>query len=1018
MKSPTPKNPDSVYSNEVLNAYPDPVAILDTETRILTTNKAYKEQARHSDSGSLFPPEGTVYLQSLQGPVSEGSDLALKLLLGIKSVVTGEEKIFTGQFQHYKGETGSWFRCHVNYMCESDLMMLTIRDISNSMKRQQLNRDYRQQHKQFFTNSVNGMLITDEQNLILDANLKAAEFTCLNQTELIGRKLTPFLSINLNQEALQKHIRRNGNYLGEFELTRDDEETLPVDIWVKVYRNNEGINVTQWVFAELSRFKNIQRKLSAYEDRLEGSIQEQNGSLNYKNILNHLPVAAYMTDRDGYITYYNEAAESLWGRKPETGKEKWCGSSELLDENNRPLSPGQNPVAKAIRENRTIKGLQAGLKRADGEIIPFLAYITPFTGADGEVDGAMNVVINQSAPLETTEELKRVKHFNELAIESTNLGLWELDLETGEAYYNEYWYHMLGFEKDEVKFTREYFYSLIHPDDRHIPETELSHYINGEKDNYQVEFRLKGKDGKYRWILALARFTEWNMQNKPCKIAGCHLDITDRKHAEQESHINHRLFKQLFNNSPIGIVKLDKDGMIKEINKSFEHIFGYRQDELEGKLLDTVIVPGHLEQQAENLTRASFKGDSFQVEAIRLAKGGEKVPVLIGGVPVDVEGEIDSIYGMYVDISERKKLENKILNLLESEKEARHHLEDMFEEAPSAIALTEGENHEFRFANNQYKELVHNSDLMGKALADALPDIALQGALEVMDRVFETGIQESESENKIVLLINDIPVTRYVNYICKPLFDENDEVYGILYEAIDVTEQVVSKKVIQDSLAEKEVLLGEVHHRVKNNLAIVSGLLELEALSVDDTTAQRYLRKSQSRITSIAQIHELLYRNESLSEVPFHKYIDKLLPEHLQTTVQDNGSVITIRINHVDEVFLNVNQAIPAGMLINEIISQVTGKDEGTNPQNCQLGISLRRNSGSDLIMLELEDECATLPGLLKELHGDNAGNLSAELISVLTGQLHGRIRFDEENLNKLYIEFSPNNHKGPHSAL
>lgn len=1013
----TSLSPDSfaLYTEEVLNAFPDPVAILDSESRILLTNRAYKE-ARQPSGNHLFPPEESVYLQSLQKPVSEGSDLALKLLLGIKSVITGEQTVFTGQFQHHKSNPALWYQCQVSYLSESGGVMLSIRDISSSMKRQNLNREYRQQHEQFFTNSVNGMLVTDEQNLILDANLKAAEFTGLDLSELAGRKITPFISANLSQEALQKHIIREGNYLGEYELNRKGSDTLPVDVWVKIYRNSEGINVTQWVFAEITRFKNIQRKLEDYKERVAGAIQPRTGSLNYEYILNHLPVAAYLTDRDGYITYFNEAAENLWGRTPVTGKEKWCGSSELLDAQNNPVPPEQNPVARAIRENRVISGLQAKFKRPGGEIIPFLAYITPFSGEDGSIDGALNVVINQTSPLETREELKRVKRFNELAIDSTNLGLWELDLDSGEAFYNEYWYNMLGYEKKEIEFTREFFFSLIHPDDYHLPEDELSRYMKGEKDAYQVEFRLRAKDGSYRWVLALARFTEWNLNGEPCKLAGCHLDITDRKQAEQKSQVNYRLFKQLFENSPIGIVKLDKTGVVKEINKSFREMFHFTQAELEGRVLDSVIVPEHLEHQAESLSRTSFKGDSFQVEAIRMDNNGRKIPVLIGGVPVEVDGDIDSIFGMYVDISERKKLENKILSLLESEKEARHHLEDMFEEAPSAIALTEGVNHEFRFANNQYKALVNNQDLVGKPFEVALPELVRQGALEIMNRVYASGIPESESENKIVLRNNGLEVTRYVNYICKPLFDHSGEVYGILYEAIDVTEQVASKQMIQDSLAEKEVLLGEVHHRVKNNLAVISGLLELEALSVKDQTARSYLRKSKSRITTIAKIHELVYRNDTLSEVPFHEYIRKLLPEHLLASGPSADSSPFIRINHVEEVYLNVNQAIPAGMLINEIISQVTGQAPAS--EECRLGISLYRDPSSDLICLELNDACGNLSALRNDEPTNNTDNLSAELIMVLTEQLRGSIRLKDDNPDSICIEFSRNDHKGPHSAL
>lgn len=105
--------------------------------------------------------------------------------------------------------------------------------------------------------------------------------------------------------------------------------------------------------------------------------------------------------------------------------------------------------------------------------------------------------------------------------------------------------------------------------------------------------------------------------------------------------------------------------------------------EIEGKYLDESIVPQSKDNEAHALSAQSFTGDSFQTESIRIDKDGKEVPVLIGGVPVEVDGEIISIFGMYVDISERKKLEDQVFELLEAEKKARIHLQDMFEEALS-----------------------------------------------------------------------------------------------------------------------------------------------------------------------------------------------------------------------------------------------------------------------------------------------------------------------------------------------
>lgn len=122
---------------------------------------------------------------------------------------------------------------------------------------------------------------------------------------------------------------------------------------------------------------------------------------------------------------------------------------------------------------------------------------------------------------------------------------------------------------------------------------------------------------------------------------------------------------------------------------------------------------------------------------------------------------------------------------------------------------------------------------------------------------------------------------------------------------------------IERSLAEKETLLNEVHHRVKNNLAIISGLLELEIMGIENPQLSKHLSSTQSRIKSIAKIHELLYKNESLSHVNFDKYLESMMDSNNMTSGNPHTIISEFALQ---QVVLNINQAIPAGILLNEII--------------------------------------------------------------------------------------------------
>jgi PAS domain S-box-containing protein len=546
---------------------------------------------------------------------------------------------------------------------------------------------------------------------------------------------------------------------------------------------------------------------------------------------------------------------------------------------------------------------------------------------------------------------------------------------------------------------------LVYPDDRHILENILSKDLVGNR--VSVEARCLTKSGEpVHYLLSGTSFT----QNGETFIVGGGLNRNDIKEIEHEKNRNTELLNQLFFNSPIGIALVNTDGTVKTINNSFEKIFGYSELEIEGKDLNKTIVPEYMDEQGEAFSHLSFIGDSFQSEATRLRKNGEEVPVLIGGVPVEIDGEVIAIYGMYVDISERKQLENRIVDLLETEKKARLHMEDMFEEAPSAIAMLEGSDHTYTFVNETYKKLVGKSELTGSTVKEAIPELAGQGLIQLLDDCYSEGKPFFFYEKEVYFNKDSEKNVHYLNFVYKPLRDEDGDVYGIFVQAIDVTEQVQARNIIEKSLAEKNTLLGEVHHRVKNNLAIISGLLELDLMGSENKDVIKHLTSTQSRITSIAKIHELLYQNESLSHVNFKNYMESMLVN------QDTEASRIFDAFELENVTLNVNQAIPAGMLLNEIISclsEINSRIYGGGP--CRFTFSMDQNQNCVTIQLKEGDR-----NILKHFNtGDESENkLRYELIEVLLRQIEGQMKIQNDVEDILTISFAKREVKGPHSAI
>ena len=194
---------------------------------------------------------------------------------------------------------------------------------------------------------------------------------------------------------------------------------------------------------------------------------------------------------------------------------------------------------------------------------------------------------------------------------------------------------------------------------------------------------------------------------------------------------------------------------------------------------------------------------------------------------------------------------------------------------------------------------------------------------------------------------------------------------------------------LQIALKEKETLLSEIHHRVKNNLAVITGLLELQMGYSEDEYSTRTLKESQRRVQSIAMIHEKLYQNERLSEIDFRKYIEELL-EILAYSFNFENKKIDIS-QHVDNINLNIDQSIPCGLILNELVCNAyehafKGIKEG------DILVEFKKEGHS--ITFSVADNGCGLPDDIDEKKNDSLG---ITLVETLTMQLHGELEIESD---------------------
>ena len=200
----------------------------------------------------------------------------------------------------------------------------------------------------------------------------------------------------------------------------------------------------------------------------------------------------------------------------------------------------------------------------------------------------------------------------------------------------------------------------------------------------------------------------------------------------------------------------------------------------------------------------------------------------------------------------------------------------------------------------------------------------------------------------------------------------------------DISGRKLAEQRLLDSLDEKDVLLREIHHRVKNNLAVISSLFYLQSTYTDDQVTLKLLQESQDRVRSMALVHELLYGSESLAAVDFSKYASDLCEQLIQTYGHPAGLV---RLTKSLEPFrLDIDQAIPCGLVLNEIMSNAI-KHAFPNGREGTIHLTLRRRSGACL--LSVADDGVGIPSGLDLA---TPGSLGLRLIRTLARQLDGHI--------------------------
>jgi two-component system, cell cycle sensor histidine kinase and response regulator CckA len=394
------------------------------------------------------------------------------------------------------------------------------------------------------------------------------------------------LAEQLHPDLVLMDIRLEGPMDGvEAALHIRERYQLPV-VYLTAYADEETLRrakVTEPFGYVLKPFQERELRtaieIGLYKHHAERKLFES--EKRYAVTLSSIGDAVIATNNQGQITFMNPVAEALtgWSHADANG---YSIEKVFRIINEHSLQPAENPAAKVLRE-----GIVVGLANhtlllpKDGGEVPIDDSGAPIVDDHGSILGVVLVFHDVTHQRRAEEKLHEQAERLRLAVQASDVGLWDWNFLTNQVVFSPEWKSQLGYEDQEVGADYSEWETRLHPDDLDPALKVLHAYLDGQSPEYAVEFRLRHKDGSYRWIYSRGEVVR-DTNGKPVRMLGCHLDITEQKQAEASLRASEARFRTLVDHATDAFFLHDEHGVILDVNRQACKSLGYSREELIG----------------------------------------------------------------------------------------------------------------------------------------------------------------------------------------------------------------------------------------------------------------------------------------------------------------------------------------------------------------------------------------------------------------------------------------------------
>jgi PAS domain S-box-containing protein len=844
-------------------------------------------------------------------------------------------------------------------------------EIAERQQAQEARHESEQRYRLLIERMNEGVVIVDEKGWLLYINEKYGQMLGYSPSDMIGHHTSEFMD-EANLKIVQDQIARrksgeNGSY--ELELRRKNGQRLFVILSASPILRTDGSFEGSFVVAtDITALKAVESELQQAKEQLRA-------------VLDAVPGFVSWISSEGRYLGVNQHLANAFNLPPDAFVGRELGFLQN--------SPNFAQFMEQFLATPTLTEQQIVEVQVNDSTRNYLIAAQKYNQSTAAVTVGIDITEHKQAE----EALKKSHKFLQTVLDTNPNSIFVKDTEGKYVLANQACANSHGTTVEDLLGKTDT-QSHLHP-------ANVERFITTDQDVFTTlqekfipEKPIYTPTGELRWCQVIKK-PIFASDGQLHYIFGVCTDITERKQVEEQLRHRETQLRLALEAARMGFWDWNLETGEVVWSNHLEQLYGMPVNTYDGSY-KTFLASVHPEDRDRvyQANQASIEmGEDYDVEfRIVLPDGSIRWIGTKGQVFNDETGKPARMTGINVDITRRKQAEEKLRH-----NEAQLHL---------ALEAAQMGFWDWDIQTGKVIRSKHLDRLYGwpaNACNDSHAAFLAIVHPEDRDRLnqnnqhcFDMG-EDCDMEFRIVLPDGSI---RWMESKCQVFRDETGKAVRMAGINLDITERKQAEIQVKQSLREKEVLLQEIHHRVKNNLQVISSLLDLQSDHSQEPATRSMFQESQNRVKSMALVHEKLYQSKDFARINAAEYIENLTSDLFQS-YGVKADKITLELD-LDDITLSVDTTIPCGLIISELVSNAL-KYAFPNRENGVIQISLHSDIHKNLTLI-VRDNGVGFPG-----NWDFKGvkSLGLQLVNVLTSQLDGTLELDRSIGTEFRIRFS-----------